>query len=272
MKTTIKICIIGGGNIGLLFGKSLIQSGIVDTQNLLIIEKEPRQIAYIKQLEMGKVQNHYEKIENYDVIILAVKPQDAAEMFTELLPHLHSQQIILSFMAGIKIQTIQDKLRLDRIFRAMPNLPSLLGEGMIVYTQSKNIPKIETYYIENLLSTTGKTLFVENEDLIDAATAISGSGPAYVFYFLNALVEAAQKMGFSQKEAELLVFQTFLGSIHLYQNHNLNFEEWINKVASKGGTTEAALNHFQQTHMSENIVEGTMKALKRAYELSNVDL
>lgn len=272
MKTTIKICIIGGGNIGLLFGKSLLQSGIVDAQNLLIIEKEPRQIAYIKQLEMGKVQNHYEKIENFDVIILAVKPQDAQGMFSELLPHIHSQQIVLSFMAGIKIQTIQEKLKIDRVFRAMPNLPSLLGEGMIVYSQSKNVPKIETYYIENLLGTTGKTLFVENEDLIDAATAISGSGPAYVFYFLNALVDAAQKMGFSQKEAELLVFQTFIGSIHLYQSHNLNFEEWINKVASKGGTTEAALQHFNENKMNENIIEGTMKALKRALELSNVDM
>ncbi len=272
MKTVIRICIIGGGNIGLLFGKSLIQSGIVNTQNILIVEKEPRQIAYIKQLEIGKVQSNYDKIENYDVIILAVKPQDAQSMFKELAPHLREQQIILSFMAGIKIQTIQEKLKIHRVFRAMPNLPALLGEGMIVYSQSVNIPKIETYYIENLLSTTGKTLFVENEELIDAATAISGSGPAYVFYFLNALVEASKQMGFSQSEAELLVFQTFLGSIHLYQSHNLNFEEWISKVASKGGTTEAALNHFHNSKVSENIIEGTMKALKRAYELSNVDL
>lgn len=272
MKTKIKICIVGGGNIGLLFGKSLIQSGIVDSQNLLFIEKDTRQLAHIKQLEIGKVQNHYEKIENYDLIILAVKPQDSFQMFEELKNHVHNQQIILSFMAGIKIETIKEKLNIDRVFRAMPNLPSLLGEGMIVYSQSKNIPKIETYYIENLLGTTGKTLFVENEDLIDAATAISGSGPAYVFYFLQALVEAAQKMGFSQKDAELLVFQTFIGSIHLYQNHNLNFEEWISKVASKGGTTEAALNYFKQTKVAENIIEGAMKALKRAYELSNVDL
>ncbi len=272
MKTVIKICIIGGGNIGLLFGRSLLQTGIINKQNILIVEKEPRQIAYIKQLDIGKVQNHYEKVENYDVIILAVKPQDAHEMFSELKSHLRDSQIVLSFMAGIRMQTIKEKLNIERVFRAMPNLHALLGEGMIVYSQTPNIPKIETYYIENLLSTTGKTLFVENEELIDAATAISGSGPAYVFYFLNALVEASKQMGFSQDEAQLLVFQTFIGSIHLYQNHNLNFEEWISKVASKGGTTEAALKYFNEKHISENIVEGTLRALKRAQELSNVDL
>jgi pyrroline-5-carboxylate reductase len=121
--------------------------------------------------------------------------------------------------------------------------------------------------VQNLLSTTGKTLYVEKEDMIDAATAISGSGPAYVFYFMKAIIESAQTMGFSESEAELLVIQTFTGAVDLYNKTDLSCQEWIGKVASKGGTTEAALRVFNEKELYNDIMAGAMAARDRAREL-----
>lgn len=272
MKTSVKISVIGGGNIGLLFSRAILNAGFVEPNNLTILEKDPRQVAHLKQLNVAKIQTSYQDIPHFDLIILAVKPQESMAMFEELKPFIQKHQLVLSFMAGIPMKTIQEQLNINRVFRAMPNLPALLGFGMTVYTHTANVPKIETYYIEQLLSTIGKTLLVDNEHLIDCATAISGSGPAYVFYFMNALLESAQNMGFAQKEAELLVAQTFLGSYELFTHHNLTLPEWITKVASKGGTTEAALKHFDEHQLHKNIVIATEKALQRAKELSQIDL
>ncbi|TNE57358.1 MAG: pyrroline-5-carboxylate reductase, partial [Bacteroidetes bacterium] len=126
---------------------------------------------------------------------------------------------------------------------------------------------IELVMVQNLINTTGKTLYVEQEDMIDAATAISGSGPAYVYYFMQAMIEAARDMGFSESEAELLVGQTFTGAVDLYNKLDHSCAAWITKVASKGGTTEAALRIFREKALHEDIVAGANAALKRAQEL-----
>jgi pyrroline-5-carboxylate reductase len=129
------------------------------------------------------------------------------------------------------------------------------------------VTRIELVMVQNLLSTTGKTVYVEQEHQIDAATAISGSGPAYVYYFMNAMIEAAKNMGFSASEAELLVSQTFTGAVDLYNKSDLSCENWIAKVASKGGTTEAALAVFQQANLHDGIIAGASAALARASAL-----
>jgi len=129
------------------------------------------------------------------------------------------------------------------------------------------VTRIELVMVQNLLSTTGKTVYVEQESQIDAATAISGSGPAYVYFFMNAMIEAAKSMGFSASEAELLVSQTFTGAVDLYNKSDLSCENWIAKVASKGGTTEAALRVFNAENLHEGIIEGAQAARRRAVEL-----
>ena len=127
--------------------------------------------------------------------------------------------------------------------------------------------RIELVMVQNLLNTTGKTVYVDDEAAIDAATAISGSGPAYVFYFMDAMIKAARDMGFSNSEAELLVSQTFRGAVDLYSKNNISCEEWISRVASKGGTTEAALASYIDNKVHEDIKAGAEAALQRAIEL-----
>jgi pyrroline-5-carboxylate reductase len=202
-----------------------------------------------------------------DLCILAVKPQDSPKLFAEIRGLVEPGQVFLSIMAGVQLSTISEALGLQKVIRAMPNLPAQIGAGVTAFTSTDMVTRIELVMVQNLLSTTGKTVYVEQENMIDAATAVSGSGPAYVYYFMNAMIEAAKQMGFSPSEAELLVSQTFTGAVDLYNKSDLSCESWIAKVASKGGTTEAALRVFHETALHDDIVAGVNAALQRAREL-----
>ena len=205
-----------------------------------------------------------------ELIILAVKPQDAELLYRGIRPFLHENQVVLSIMAGVKLHTIEQGTGLKKIVRAMPNLPAQIGMGMTAFTARDEVSRKELINVQNLLSTTGLVMYLDDENLIDAATAVSGSGPAYVFYFMQAMMEAAQKIGFTEAQAELLVLQTFLGSVHLLGKKNVSCQEWIRRVASKGGTTEAALHTFEQQQLNPDIISGVQAAFERAKELGKL--
>lgn len=264
----MKILIIGGGNMGLTYAQSFLRSHICTTENMMILEKSPEKAAQLAQKNIGTVYGKAEDCLNgADLIILAVKPQDASALFESVRPLIDPQQVFLSIMAGVKIESIQEGLGASKIVRAMPNLPAQIGQGMTVFTSSDEVTRIELVMVQNLLNTTGKAIYAESEAAIDAATAISGSGPAYVWFFMHALMQSAQDMGFSYSESELLVSQTILGTMELYAANDYTAEEWIRKVASKGGTTEAALAAFEQSRLFGSIKDGAKAALNRAIEL-----
>jgi pyrroline-5-carboxylate reductase len=264
----MKILIIGGGNMGLTYAQSFLRSHICTTENMMILEKSPEKAEQLAQKNIGTVYGKAEDcLDGADLIILAVKPQDAPLLFESLRALIDPQQVFLSIMAGVKIESIQEGLGASKIVRAMPNLPAQIGQGMTVFTSSDEVTRIELVMVQNLLNTTGKAIYADKEPAIDAATAISGSGPAYVWFFMHALMQSAQDMGFSYSESELLVSQTILGTMELYAANDFTAEEWIQKVASKGGTTEAALANFEQSRLFESIKEGATAALERAVEL-----
>jgi len=265
----MKILIVGGGNMGLTYAKSLLNAHIVDEQHLMILEKSNEKAEKIKSLEVGTVFGEpADYIQKADLIILAVKPQDSQVLFKKIKPFIDHQQVILSIMAGIPIEKITSALGSKKIIRAMPNLPAQVGSGMTVYTSSQEVTRIELVMVQNILNSTGKTIYVDDEQLIDASTAISGSGPAYVFFYINSLIETAQKLGFSQSEAELMAYTTFKGTINLFNKNNFSCEEWISKVASRGGTTEAALNSYKQNNIKQKLADAYTAAFMRARELS----
>lgn len=154
------------------------------------------------------------------------------------------------------------------VVRAMPNSPAELGMGMTAFTVAKNSATDLIRKAENLLATTGRTVYLENEKLLDAVTALSGSGPAYFFYLINHMIKAGMQMGFDESTASMLVKQTMLGSFHLINTSGKTMPELISAVASKGGTTEAALSIFNKTALGENLERGIVQAKKRAEELS----
>jgi pyrroline-5-carboxylate reductase len=149
----------------------------------------------------------------------------------------------------------------------MPNLPAQIGKGLTSYVTSPEISRIEKLTIESLLDTTGKSMEVTSEKFIDASTGISGSGPAYVFYFMQSMMEAALKMGFSKNDSSVLVSQTFTGAIELFNQSNLSPNSWIKKVASKGGTTRAALDSMEDNNVNGLIKDAAFAAFNRAVEL-----
>ena len=264
----MKILVVGGGNMGMTYAQSFIRSQITNQRDMMILEKSEEKAASLRLKDIGTVYcDPKDCLHEADLIILAVKPQDTSSLFGSLKPYISDQQVFLSIMAGVKIGTIQNGLGITKVIRAMPNLPAQIGMGMTTFTSAQEVTRIELVMAQNLLNTTGKTIYVNNEEAIDATTAISGSGPAYVFFFMNAMIEAAKDMGFSPSESELLVSQTFKGAVDLYNKSNLTCEEWISRVASKGGTTEAALLSYNRGTLHEDIKTGADAALKRAIEL-----
>lgn len=264
----MNILIIGGGNMGITYAKAFINSHVVTPEHLMILEQpNPDKINELKSLKIASVITDYKLITKAELIILAVKPQDAPSLFKQIAGFIEADQVVLSIMAGITIKTIKEQLKVEKIIRAMPNLPAQIGHGMTAFTCTAAISRLEEQWVQNLLQTTGKTLNVANETLIDAVTAISGSGPAYIYYFMDAMINAAIEMGFKNVEAEMLVKQTFSGALHLYRQSSYNCEEWIQRVASKGGTTEAAVKHFNENNLNNIIINGANAAFKRAQEL-----
>lgn len=266
----MKILIIGGGNMGRTYAESFIANHSVARQDLYILEHMEDKIPYFLGLGFEKIfVEPGPFIQDVDLIILAVKPQDTENLFPLIAPYIREAQLILSIMAGVPMEKIAGQLPTTKIIRAMPNLPAQVGMGMTGFTAHPSVTRNELFSVQNLLNTTGKSLYFDDESLLNAVTAISGSGPAYVYFFMQAMIESAQGMGFSATEAETLVEQTFLGAIHLLANNNFTCKEWINKVASKGGTTEAALETFQSFAVEKHLKTGFAKALHRAIELGS---
>jgi len=264
----MKILILGGGNMGLTYAQSFLRSRIVTPENMMVLCRTFEKANQLAQTHEGRFFSDPRLcVSEADLCILAVKPQDAARLFEEIRDLVDPGQVFLSIMAGVRLETISKALGLQKVIRAMPNLPAQIGAGVTAFTSTDMVTRIELVTVQNLLSTTGKTVYVEQENMIDAATAISGSGPAYVYFFMNAMIEAAKQMGFSPSEAELLVSQTFTGAVDLYNKSDLSCESWIARVASKGGTTEAALRVFRDAAVHEDIVAGANAALQRAEEL-----
>ncbi|MGB1204558.1 MAG: pyrroline-5-carboxylate reductase [Chitinophagales bacterium] len=264
------VLIIGGGNMGSTFAESFLSAHVIRPNQLLILEINEARAAHLKQKERGIIKT---KVGNYisdvDLIVLAVKPQNANEVYPSIRPFLKPNQLVLSIMAGVRLQSLEAGLGIKKIIRAMPNLPAQVGMGMTAFTAQDDVNKHELIEVQNLLSTTGRAIYFDNEEMIDAATAISGSGPAYVFYFMNAMIKTAMELGFNESQSELLVWQTFTGAMYLHNKNNLSCSEWINRVSSKGGTTEAAVNIFKETAVETHINQGLKAAFKRAVELGS---
>ncbi len=269
----MKILILGAGNMGMTYAESFLRTHIVLPEQLMLLCRTPEQAETLSTRCAARFfADPRHCVPAADLAILAVKPQDAPVLFEQIGPLTTPGQLWLSIMAGIRMSTVMEALGVRKVVRAMPNLPAQIGAGMTAFTATEDVTRIELVMVQNLLSTTGKTLYTAREALLDAATAISGSGPAYVYFFMSVLIEVAQQMGFSPAEAELLVGQTFTGAVDLYNKANLSCEQWIEKVASKGGTTEAALRVFEEAHLRERLEAGVVAAWRRAEALGDTPL
>lgn len=266
----MKVLVIGAGNMGLTYAEGMASSPLLNRHKLMIYDIDPDKIIALKKMELFDV---YEQLQDCvpkaDVIFIGVKPFHSEELFADIRDMVSSEQLVVSLMAGVTIETIQEQLGVKKVVRTMPNLPAQVGKGVTSYTESEAVSRVELLTIRNLLDTTGESIRVQNQNFIDASTGISGSGPAYVFYFMQSMMEAALKMGFSENDSKILVSSTFEGAVELFNRNDISPNLWMERVASKGGTTRAALDSMDDNNVKELIKEAAYAAFDRAVELGN---
>ena len=263
----MNLLIIGAGNMGLTYAKGMVKSGLVKEEQISLVDSDKEKLAELKQTSTFNLfENPENALQKVTMVLLAVKPYQCEELFKKIKP-LISNQLFISIMAGVTLESIQQNLGAKKVVRAMPNLPALVGKGVTSYFASTEVLENELKTVQQLLETTGLAFQVKNEDLIDATTAISGSGPGYVFYFMDAMINASIKLGFSPEEAKNLAIKTLEGTTQLFESSDFSAQEWIDRVSSKGGTTEAAINFMEQTQVKTNLEKGILTAYKRAKEI-----
>ncbi len=268
----MKISIIGCGNMGLTYARSFLQYHKTKKDNLLLVAKNEAHAQKLTELNLSRIcLGINNEVLNSDVIILAIKPQDLNSIIEPLSGRIKKDALVISILAGTKISKLRNSLKHNYIVRTMPNMPAQFGMGITVYIPSSevNIHHIST--VENLLSTTGRTFMIDDEELMDGVTALSGSGPAYFYFIVKIMIDTAKKMGFDESLAELLVKQTMHGAFHVINNSDMDLDSLIKKVASKGGTTEAAFQVMKENNFSEIFSSAILRAEERSKELSNIN-
>ncbi|MBJ6368312.1 pyrroline-5-carboxylate reductase [Snuella sedimenti] len=264
----MRVLVIGAGNMGLTYAQGMSKSKLLKKRNIMVLDNSEEKLEELHQMSHFDAFKELDDcVPQADIIFIAVKPYHSEALLRAMQSLVNPEQIIISIMAGVTIDSMRTLTGLNKIVRAMPNLPAKIGKGLTSYVASPEVSRIELLTVESLLDTTGKSIRVSNENFIDASTGISGSGPAYVFYFMQSMMEAALQMGFSKNDSTVLVSQTFTGAVELFNQSNLSPNSWMDRVASKGGTTRAALDSMADNNVNELIKEAAFAAFQRAIEL-----
>jgi len=261
----VQLAFIGGGNMASAMIKGLIARNL-NPQHIHVVE--PLQEARARLSQMGVVVHDRanESLKNTSLVVWAVKPQmfrAAAAPCAALTRNV----LHLSVAAGIRSESIANWLDTERIVRAMPNTPALVSLGQTGLFARSAVSTQDRSLIEALIATTGQFLWVDEESKLDAVTALSGSGPAYVFYFLEAMIEAGTQLGLSSEQSRQLAIGTFVGASELARASNESPAVLRERVTSKGGTTHAALSVLQEHHLGELFEKAIVAASHRAQQL-----
>lgn len=264
----LKIVFIGGGAMGEAMLSAILNKGLSTPKNVWVSDIKEERRQYLEQkYGMAVTKDNREVADKGDIIILAIKPQNLAEVMTELSGQLKPTQLVLSIIAGARIDTLCQGLNHRPVVRVMPNTPAQIGEGISVWTATSEVTEPQKKRVSSILGTMGREIYVDDEKYLDMATAVSGSGPAYFFLFVESLIESAVKIGLSQDVAEALVLQTMLGSGHLIWKSGKSPAELRRMVTSPGGTTAKALLEFEKGGFNNLVQQAVTAAYNRAKEL-----
>jgi pyrroline-5-carboxylate reductase len=211
--------------------------------------------------------DNHAAVKDADLVLLSVKPQKLDKVLHGLENMIPAQALVLSIIAGATIDTISKGLNHPAVVRAMPNTPGQIGEGITVWTSSPAVSPDQMELARHVLLALGQEVYMEEEAYLDMATALSGSGPGYVFLFMEALIDAGVHMGFPRRIAEQLVTQTILGSVSYYQKYSVHPAQLRNQVTSPGGTTAEALYYLDKAGFRTAISRAIWAAYERSQEL-----
>jgi pyrroline-5-carboxylate reductase len=263
------ITLIGGGIMGEAITKGLIGSGATTAQFIAIAEpNEARRGHMQKHYGVTVTEHNVAAAHNADIIVMSIKPQQAKTVLNELNGKIKPTALIFSIMAGVSIETITGELGAAQpVVRVMPNTPAQIGQGISVWVNSQTVTDAQREQARSILAAMGKEVHVDDESYLDMATALVGSGPAYVFLFMEAMIDAGVHMGFPRGVSEKLVMQTMRGSIEFADQSGLHPAQLKNQITSSGGTTAAALYQLEKGRFRTVVSRAIWAAYERSVEL-----
>jgi len=268
--TDRKIAFIGPGAMAESMIAGLIRNQVAPPEGLLAAgPREARVLELSKRYGIVPYTDNAAAARGGDVVVLSVKPQRLTNVIAGLAGSIQSGALVLSIIAGASIDQISQGLRHPAVVRSMPNTPAQIGEGITVWTASPAVTELQRQMAGQILSALGEHIFLEEEYYLDMATALSGTGPAYVFLFTEAMVDAGVHLGFPRRIAEQLVAQTVRGSVDYYTKRDdpVHLARLRNEVTSPGGTSAAALYYLEKAGFRTAISRAIWAAYERSLEL-----
>lgn len=261
MEYKYKLGFLGAGNMAKAIARGIVKSNILSTSDIIMSDPNVKEdVAGIKVINDNSI-----IFNDCEYVLLAIKPQ----VFNEIAKSFTNAKVknIISIMAGVKMAKIKAIIPTANVIRIMPNLPASVGAGMAGIAKDNDASKEANAFVEAIFKSVGDAIFVNESDL-DAVTAISGSGPAYVYYFIQSMIKGGINNGLTEEESKRLTLQTFIGAVEMVKNSNDSLDIMIDRVCSKGGTTIQAIDTFRNYELDDKIIEGINKCKLRSEELS----
>ncbi len=263
----MKVAIIGGGTMGSALIKGMLRVRLMTKGDITVGDVSIKQRELVKKkYGVTVTDDNVRGVQGADVVILAVKPQEAGGVLSQISGHIVSQ-LVISIAAGLKLETIAQSLKQATLVRAMPNTPAQVGRGMTVWTSSSELPGEKHEMVRRILASLGEEMYLKDEKYLDMATAVSGSGPAYVFLFMEALIDAGVHIGLTRDVAQKLVVETVAGSAEAMRKTARHPAELRNMVTSPGGTTAEALHRLESGGLRSLVVDAVLAAYEKSQTL-----
>ncbi len=262
------IALIGSGVMGEAIIAGLLRNGVTSPERILASgPRQERGDELVKCYGIQVFTDNFQAAQPADVVILSVKPQKLQRVLAGLKGKIRPTALVLSIVAGASIQTLIDGLSHPNVVRVMPNTPAQIGEGISVWTASSSTSPEQVELARRILGALGQEIYMEEEIYLDMATALSGTGPAYVFLFMEALIDAGVHLGFPRRIAEKLVIETIRGTLDYYTSRKIHPAALRNEVTSPGGTSAAALYYLDKAGFRTAISRAIWAAYERSQEL-----
>ena len=264
------IAFVGPGMMAEAMVGGLLQKQVIAASGIVLSGPRPNRLEELaSEYNVRTTTDNLEAVQGADVIVLSVKPQSLPEVTEELQGAVPDGALVLSIIAGATLESLTTGLLHPAAVRAMPNTPAQVGEGITVWTATSEVTDRQRKQAAGILGAFGQELFVEDEDYLDMATALSGTGPAYVYMFMEAMVDAGVHLGFPRRIAEQLVVQTIRGSVAYYDHSPRHMARLRNQVTSPGGTSAAALYYLDKAGFRTAISRAIWAAYERSVELGH---
>lgn len=267
-----QVGLIGAGQMAEAIARGILAAKLYAAASVQVSDPDEGRRRVFDSLGVRATSDNPAVVRSCNVLIIAVKPQSLSEVLPEIGPSLTSDHLLISICAGCPTRIFEQAARADvRVVRVMPNLPARVGRGAAALCGGKRATPADLDLAAGIFASVGKVVTVE-ERLMDAVTALSGSGPAYFYFLVEVMIEAGQREGLSEDVARELAIQTARGAAEMMAVTDASPEELRRRVTSKGGTTEAAFKRMQQLRVREGILEGIATAVRRAEELGDWDI